>query len=297
MKQAMNQAQESAPILIIGSTGKTGRRIAQRLEAQGHLVRHGSRQSDPAFDWEQPGTWAPALEGVQAAYISFFPDLAVPGAPDAIEALAQRAEEAGVQRLVLLSGRGEVNAQRCEEIVASCGLDYTLLRASWFSQNFSEGHLVQPVLDGVIAMPAGDVREPFVDVDDIAEVAVAALTANADDNPHAGHLYELTGPRLLSWADVAAELSAAAGYEIAYLPITLEQFHEALAADAGAEYADMLTNLCREVFDGRNEYLADGVHQALGRHARDFADFANATAATGVWATAGACHVSPEAAQ
>lgn len=268
-----------SPILVIGSTGKTGRRIAQRLSARGHTVRAGSRSSTPPFDWQQPDTWAPALEGVEVAYVSFFPDLAVPGAPAAIEKLTSLAKAAGVQRIVLLSGRGEANAQRCEGIVRESGLGYTLVRASWFAQNFDEGHLLEPVRSGTVAMPAGDVLEPFVDVDDIADVAVAALT----DARHNGKLYELTGPRLLSFADAAAEISKAAGRDVRYAPISSEQFHAALAEEAGPEFASMLTDLCAEVLDGRNANLGDGVQRALGREPRDFADYAHAAAATGIW--------------
>ncbi len=268
-----------SPILVIGSTGKTGRRIVQRLSELGHAVREGSRQSEPPFDWEKPSTWPEALRGVEAAYISFFPDLAVPSAPAAVEELTSCAAKAGVKRLVLLSGRGEVNAQRCENIVRACGVSFTLIRASWFSQNFNEGHLLEPVLDGVVALPAGEVREPFVDADDIADVAVAALT----DDRHAGRLYELTGPRLLSFAEAAAEISKAAGRDIQYAAVSVEQFRAALTENAGSEFADMLTDLCKEVLDGRNESLGDGVQKALGRAPRDFADFCRAAAASGVW--------------
>ncbi len=271
----MNQS----PTLVLGATGKTGRRIVQRLSEKGHSVREGSRQSDPPFDWENSGTWKAALRGVESVYISFFPDLAVPGAPAAIKELTAQAIEAGVKRLVLLSGRGEINAQRCENIVRECGLSYTLLRASWFSQNFSEGHLLEPVLGGVVAMPAGDVREPFVDVDDIADVAVAALT----DDRHADRLYELTGPRLLTFADAAAEISKAAGRDVQYVPITSDQFRAALTEEAGAEFAALLTDLCGEVLDGRNSVLGNGVQDALGREPRDFADYCRSAAASGAW--------------
>jgi len=270
---------QQSPILVIGSTGKTGRRIVQRLSERGHAVREGARQSEPPFDWEKPSTWPEALRGVEAAYISFFPDLAVPSAPAAIEELTSCAIKAGVKRLVLLSGRGEVNAQRCENIVRDCGVSFTLIRASWFAQNFNEGHLLEPVLGGVVALPAGDVREPFVDADDIADVAAAALT----DDRHAGRLYELTGPRLLSFADAAAEISKAAGRDIQYAAISLEQFRTALTEDTGPEFANLLTDLCEEVLDGRNASLGDGVQKALGRAPRDFADFCRAAAASGVW--------------
>ncbi|HUS54301.1 MAG TPA: NmrA family transcriptional regulator [Thermohalobaculum sp.] len=239
-----------SPILVIGSTGKTGRRIVKQLAGRGHAVREGSRRSEPPFYWDDPETWPEALDGVEAAYISYAPDLAFPGAPAKIEALTKRAVAAGVKRLVLLSGRNEAKAQQCEDIVRACGLDFTLVRASWFSQNFNEGALLEPVLGGVVALPAGDVREPFVDADDIADVAVAALT----DDRHAGQLYELTGPRLMTFAEAA-----------------------------GPELAGMFTELCREVFDGRNASLGDGVQKALGREPRDFAGFCHAAAASGVW--------------
>jgi uncharacterized protein YbjT (DUF2867 family) len=270
---------QHAPILVIGSTGKIGRRIVRQLTERDYDVRQGSRQSETPFDWDRPETWPEALRGVQSAFISFYPDLAVPGAPAAIDALTKCAIEAGVKKLVLLSGRGEVNAQRSETIVRDCGLDFTLVRASWFSQNFNEGHLLGPVLDGVVALPAGNVREPFVDADDIADVAVAALT----DDRHAGQLYEVTGPRLMTFSDATTEISDATGRGIQYAAISLDAFRTAMTADAGPELADLLTELCREVFDGRNESLGDGVQKALGRPPRDFAGFCHAAAASGVW--------------
>ncbi len=270
---------ENKTLLVIGATGKTGRRISQQLIELGHEVRNASRKSQLPFDWQKPEGWDAVLAGVQCAYVSYYPDLAIPGAPDAIRRLTECARQAGVQRLVLLSGRGEVNAQRCEAIVRECGLEYTLIRASWFAQNFGEGYLLQSVRTGAIAMPAGDVLEPFVDVDDIADVAVAAMT----EEKHAGELYELTGPRLLSFANAASEISQAANVPVQYIPLTLEQFHDGLAADAGPEMAHMMTELCREVLDGRNAHLADGVQKALGRAPRDFADYCRATAQSGVW--------------
>lgn len=276
----MTHPTNSQPILVIGSTGKTGRRIVRQLRELGHAVREGSRGSQIPFDWENPDTWSAALRGVRAVYIAFFPDLAVPGAPAAIEKLTTLAVEAGVERLVLLSGRGEVNAQRCEEIVRQSGIRYTLVRTSWFSQNFSEGHLLAPVLGGVLALPAGEVAEPFVDVDDIADVAVAALT----EEGHDGQLYELTGPRLMTFAEVTAEISQASGRPLQYVPISSEEFRAALTEESGPDFANMLTELCREVLDGRNAHLTDGVQRALGRAPRDFSDYCRTASATGVWA-------------
>ncbi len=269
----------TAPILVIGSTGKTGSRIARTLTRRGFDVRHGSRRSAVPFDWDRPETWGPALSGVSSAYVSYFPDLAFPGAPEKIAALTECAATAGVGRLVLLSGRGEVHAQACEDIVRNSGLDYTLIRAAWFAQNFSEGYLRDAVLEGLITLPAGDVREPIIDADDIADVAVAALT----EDRHGGALYEVTGPALLGFDEVAAALSSAAGRPVAYQPITLEQFHAGMAATAGPMIADVLTGICRETLDGRNASLGDGVQRALGRAPRDFADYCRSAAASGAW--------------
>ncbi|MEU4572240.1 NAD(P)H-binding protein [Nonomuraea sp. NPDC023979] len=262
-------------ILVTGGTGKTGRRIADKLTALGHTVRVGSRSGTPPFDWTDRDTWAPALAGADAAYLAYQPDLIVPGALDDIRAFTELAVRSGVRRLVLLSGRNEPEAQACERVVRESGLEWTVVTCGWFMQNFTEGYLLESVLDGAIALPAREVAEPFVDADDIADVAVAALV----EDGHTGRTYELTGPRLLTFADAAAELSKAAGREIAYIPITMEQY-AAGAAEHGVpgDVVAMLTTLFTEVLDGRNAYVADGVREALGRPARDFTDFAAAWA-------------------
>ena len=269
----------TTPILVIGSTGKTGSRIARTLAQRGFAVRHGSRRSETPFDWDRPETWEPALAGVSSAYVSYFPDLAFPGAPQKIAALTECAAAARVNRLVLLSGRGEAHAQACEDIVRNSGLDYTLVRAAWFAQNFSEGYLRDAVLQGMITLPAGNVREPIIDANDIADVAVAALT----EDRHIGELYEVTGPTLLGFDEVAAALSMVVGRPVTYQPITLDQFHAGMAASAGPDIADVLTGICRETLDGRNAHLRDGVQRALGREPRGFGDFCRTAARSGAW--------------
>lgn len=269
-------------ILVLGATGKTGSRIAKRLEDKGHAVRRGSRNSVTPFDWEKPKTWPAVLEGVSAAYISYFPDIAFPGAVEQVEAFTALAREKGLKRLVLLTGRGEFHAERAEEVVRNSGVPHTIIRAAWFAQNFSEGALLEPVMAGVLPMPAGDVREPIIDVDDIADVAVSALT----EDGHAGALYEVTGPRLMTFADMAAELSRAMGRPVQYLAISFEDFHAEIAAANGEMIADVITDIARETLDGRNATLADGVQRALGRAPRDFVEFANEAAKSGAWARA-----------
>ena len=272
--------QNQLPILVIAATGKTGRRVATRLEAMGRPVRRASRSGSTPFDWDDPGTWAPALDGVESAYIVYSPDLAVPAAPAAITALTELAKEMGLRKLVLLSGRGEDEAQRCERIVQGAGLEWTIVRASWFAQNFDEGAFQPLVQSGQVALPAGDVREPFIDVDDIADVAVAALT----EDGHAGQVYEVTGPRPMTFAEAVAEIATAAGRNLRFQTISSQTFQAELSqAGVPSDASELLDYLFTTVLDGRNSQVTDGVQRALGRPARDFRDYALAAAESGAW--------------
>lgn len=274
------------PTLVIAATGKTGRRVADRLESLGHPVRRASRSgATPAetFDWDDRATWDAALESAGSAYIVYSPDLAVPAAPAAITAFTELARKKGLKRLVLLSGRGEEEAQRSERIVANSGLEWTVVRASWFAQNFDEGAFHELVLTGNVTLPADEVLEPFIDIDDIADVAVAALTQDG----HTGEVYEVTGPRLMTFADAVAEIAAATGHDITYTAIPNEAFRAGLEqAGMPAAQIELLDYLFTTVLDGRNASLTDGVERALGRKPRDFRDYARRVAATGVWNTA-----------
>lgn len=275
-----SNTKDNGLILVIGATGKTGRRVADRLEARGLRVRRGSRGASPAFDWDEPATWPAALEGVTAAYVSYAPDLAAPAAPGAIRAFTELAGTLGVRHLVLLSGRGEEEAQRSERIVQDSGIAWTIVRASWFNQNFSEGAFRDMILSGTVALPAGDIGEPFVDVDDIADVAVAALT----EPGHAGRLYEVTGPRLMTFRETVAEIARASGRSVAYVQITPAQFVEGLAAlGLPEDVIGLLNYLFTEVLDGRNAHVTHGVREALGREPRDFSRFADDAAAADAW--------------
>jgi uncharacterized protein YbjT (DUF2867 family) len=283
----MENTLEKKMTLVLGGTGKTGRRVAERLAERGLLVRIGSRSAEPPFDWEKPDTWATALDGVSAAYVSYYPDLAIPGAPEAVRAFAELAARNGVRRLVLLSGRGEEEAQSAEqalrEVGDEAGVEWTIVRCAWFMQNFDENYLLEPILAGEVALPSGSVPEPFVDADDIADVAVAALT----EEGHVGEIYELTGPRLLTMEEAVGEISKATRQEIRFVPVSLEEYEAVLAAgDVPPEFLSFLTYLFGTVLDGRNAYRTDGVQRALGREPKDFSDYARDAAATGVWSKA-----------
>jgi len=266
--------------LVLGGTGKTGRRVAERLAARGIPTRIGSRSGRPPFDWDDRSTWAPVLEGVGAAYVSYYPDLAVPGATETVGSFAELAVQSGVRRLVMLAGRGEPEGEAAENAVRESGADLTVVRSTWFTQNFSEDFWREGILSGELALPAGDVPEPFVDADDIADVAVAALT----DDRHIDELYTLTGPRLLTFAEAVEEIARATGREIRYVRISIDEFAAAARAqEVPPEFVDLLAYLFSEVLDGRNARLEDGVQRALGREPRDFTDYARDAAASGVW--------------
>lgn len=268
-------------ILILGATGKTGRRITQRLEATGRPVRLGSRGATPAFDWEDRATWDAALDGIHAVYISFQPDLAVPGALETVQAFTDQAVKSGVSKLVLLSGRGEIEAEQAEQVIQNSGVDWTILRASWFFQNFSEAHFLEPILQGELVLPVGNIAEPFIDAEDIAEIAVEALTQPG----HSSQLYELTGPRALTFAEAVEEIARETKRDIRFATVPPDAYRQALEQEElPAQLIDLVLYLFTTVLDGRNTAVADGVQRALGRPARDFTAYVQRTAATGVWA-------------
>ena len=272
---------EEKTTLVLGGTGKTGRRVVERLSARGLPARVGSRHGEPPFDWDDRATWTRAVQGASAVYVSFYPDLAVPGAAATIGALAQLVAESGVGRMVLLSGRGEPEAQRAERALQEADMEWTVVRCSWFNQNFSESYFLEPVLAGEVALPTEGVPEPFVDADDIADVAVAALT----ESGHAGQLYELTGPRLLTFDEAVTEIADVSGRPVRFVPVPAEQYASTMAEQGiPDDVASLIMYLFTEVLDGRNARLADGVQRALGREPRDFRDYAQLTAAAGVWA-------------
>jgi uncharacterized protein YbjT (DUF2867 family) len=280
MNGSRESTQEKGTTLVLGGTGKTGRRVVERLTARGLPVRIGSRSGEPPFEWEDEATWAPALRGVESVYVTYYPDLAFPGAADKVRSFAGVAVQNGIRHLVLLSGRNEAGALLGEQAVQESGAEWTVVRSSFMNQTFDEGFWLDSLLGGELAAPAGDVADPFIDADDIADVAVAALTGDAP----AGRVYEVTGPRLLTFADAVGEIARATGRDIRYVPVSSQAFRTGLLeAGVPADFAGDLTALFAEVLDGRSSYLSDGVKLALGREPKDFKDYARETAATGVW--------------
>lgn len=277
----MNNNDNEKPVLVLGGKGKTGRRVVERLQSSGRDVRVASRSTLPSFDWNDSTTWADVLQGVGSVYITYQPDLAVPGAVEAVRDFTALALKAGVRRLVLLSGRGEEEAQRAEQVLQDSGADWTIVRAGWFAQNFNENFLVNGVLAGQVVLPASTTKEPFVDADDIADVVVEALM----DDRHIGQLYEVTGPRLMTFADAVGEIADACGRDIQFVEVSAEEYKALLEKhQLPDDFVWLIMYLFTTVLDGRNEHLNDGVQRALGRAPKDFGAYAREVAATGAWA-------------
>ena len=274
-----NTTKTQMTVVVTGASGRTGSRVAQAARAAGLTVRPASRAQ--GFDWEDPTTWARALRGADAAYLMYPADVGSPAAAEGIGALAREAVGLGVRRLVLLSARGEDQAVPTEEALKASGAQWTIVRGTWFSQNFSEGPLVEGMVQGELVFPAGEVKEPFVDVRDIADVVVAVLTSG---DRYAGRTLELTGPRLLSWREAVAEISAAAGRTITYTPVPTRAYGEALAGfGVPPEEVELLIGVFETLMDGRNAYVTGDVREVLRREPRDFGDFAEEAAAAGAW--------------
>ncbi|SMC59056.1 Uncharacterized conserved protein YbjT, contains NAD(P)-binding and DUF2867 domains [Kibdelosporangium aridum] len=267
------------PILVLGGTGKVGSRVVARLTQQATDVRIGARRT--GFDWLDQSTWDPALAGVRAVFVVPLDGATLTGE------FVTKAVEAGVERVVLLSGRGvdvpgygrDDNTTGLthvlgEKAVRELDIAWTILRPGWFAQNFSEGFFAPAVQAGELRLPAGDGAVTFVDAEDIADVAVAALT----EEKHAGETYELSGPRALTMAEAMDAISVASGREVRYVPLTPEQFIAECVQDGwsqqdAADFADVVGAVRR----GLDAHVSDGVQRALGREARDFATFASNT--------------------
>ncbi|KRF11342.1 hypothetical protein ASG90_16420 [Nocardioides sp. Soil797] len=267
--------------LIIGGTGKSGRRIAALLHGRGLPVTSLSR---PAFDWSDPTTWTSVEVPAESAYVTYAPDLAFPGAGEAVADVAGRMARAGVRRIVLLSGRGEAAALAAEDMLADAveghAVAWGVVRCAFFMQNFDESLFAEPLATGHVAFTAGDVREPFVDLDDVAEVAVGMMLGEIAAN----RVHELTGPRLMTFAEATAEVARATGREIGYEHVTTARFVDDLVGlGLPGEEAAGIGALFEQILDGRNAHPTDGVQEALGRPARDFTEYAARAVAAGAW--------------
>lgn len=268
-------------ILVIGGTGKTGRRVVEQLTKKGIIPRIGSRNASPSFDWDNKDTWVDVLEGIEKMYVTYYPDLAVPGAKKNIESLTYLAKELGVKKLVLLSGKGETEAESCEKIVMDSGIGYTIVRASWFNQNWSESFFLEPILSGEVALPMSDILIPFVDADDIAEVASTVLL-NDDYN---GEIIEVTGPELITFKNIVHLISKTSNRHLNFHEITLEQYVDGMRQmKLPNDVVWLIEYLFSHVLTNpKNQQVVNDIERVLGRKAKSFLEYADETAKTGIW--------------
>ena len=267
--------------LVIGGTGKTGRRVVEQLQNKGIEPRIGSRQATPNFDWDNKDTWVEALNGIEKMYVTYYPDLAVPGAKEAIQSLTYLAKEVGVKKMVLLSGKGETEAEVCEKIVMDSGIDYTIVRASWFNQNWSESFFLEPILSGEVALPMSDVLIPFVDTNDIAEVAATVLL----DDTFNGEIIEVTGPELITFKDIVNIISMTSKRNLNFYDITLEQYINGMKQmQIPNDVVWLIEYLFSQVLTNpKNQLVVNDIERVLGRKAKPFMEYAQETAKTGIW--------------
>lgn len=281
---ATGESGTSRDILVLAATGKTGRRLVPRLRLAGATVRAASRSGAVRFDWTEPATWEPALTGASAVY------LVAPDDPSPIADFVRLATDAGVSRFVVLSGRGLDHVgpdfgqgmAAAERAVRASGAEWAVVRANNFNQNFDEDLWLKPLRDGRLALPIGAVTEALVDADDVADVAAALLTTSEDRL--LGQVYEVSGPRGITFGEAVATMARATGRTISYTELTPEEYRAELFAEGYPEVAvnalDALFALHRE---GHTAEPADGVRQVLGRAPVDFDTYVARAAATGVW--------------
>jgi uncharacterized protein YbjT (DUF2867 family) len=276
-----------SPILILSGKGKTGRRVVAQLESKGVPVRLASRSSERRFDWYDEDTWPGTASGIDTAYLA--PPVGPAGLAQAGRFVKHAAAE-GLRRVVLLSGRGVGSPGRefavyesgleLEDTVKDSGVDWTIVRPAWFMQNFSEDFLREYVMAGEIRISAGSGAEAWIDTDDVGDVMAAALL----DERHTGQTFTLSGPRTLTMTEVAAELTTATGRPIRYVDLDPDEYiAEMTGFGLTQEDAEAVRDLFTVIRNHRSEYVSDGVQKILSRAPRDFTDWAQSTAQTGVW--------------
>ncbi|KMO84074.1 ergot alkaloid biosynthesis protein [Mycolicibacterium chubuense] len=260
------------PILVTGATGNTGAPVVAGLRERGLRARAASRHPDPAdadavvFDWSDDATFAPALTDVRAVYL-----VAPTGAADPVPMVRPFLEQAtarGIRRVVLLSSsaveRGEPGLGEIHDLVAGLFAEATVLRPSWFMQNFVGDHpLARSIRETrEIVTATGDGRLAFIDAADIAAVAVEALTA---PEPVSEELV-LTGPESLSYAEAAAIASEILGEPVRHVDVsTAELTQRLVAAGYPADFAGMLATLDERIRAGEQDFVTPAVRDVAGR--------------------------------
>ncbi|MFF2462512.1 NmrA family NAD(P)-binding protein [Streptomyces mirabilis] len=271
----------SSATLVIGATGTTGSRVVAGLIAEGHRVKAAGRSATPVegaeavrFDWNEPATFGAALDGVDRVYL--IPPIGSSDPAAVMLPFLRRARSAGVHRAVLLSSSaipaGGPAVGQVHQALPGLFEQWAVLRPSWFMQNFAgfTPHARSIREDGVILTATGDGRVGFVDAEDIAAVAVRALTD--EQAPDADLI--LTGPQALSYDDVAAIITEVGGRPVVHRHLTFDQLRDRWAAEIPLEFATMLAGMDRAIADGAEDRTSDTVQRLTGRPPGTFRAFA-----------------------
>lgn len=268
--------------LILGGTGKVGHRVARILGRDGHDVRAVGRSTPLRFDWRESQTWAPAVRDADGVFV-VGPGSATDWSP-LLATFLDTASAAGVRHAVLLSSRAveflpDGNVARAEQALRAGRLPWTILRPTHFAQNFTEAMFI-PV-DGHIVAPVGEGAEPFIDVEDIAEVAAHALANGAA----IGETLELSGPSALTFEQAAHVLSEVTGRRLTFRDQSDADHTAALrAAGTPEDYIRWRLAMLSGIRRGDDAYLSDGVAHLLHRPATDLATWAHREATQAPWA-------------
>jgi uncharacterized protein YbjT (DUF2867 family) len=275
-------------ILVTTPTGKVGQELVRILKERGVGLRLGAHTVDKAraafpglevvpLDHTAPATHAAAVAGVDAVYLASPGDF--PSAPE--KALVDAARKAGVKKIVKLAALGVEHSdnplRQVEEHIRASGIPFTFLHPTWFMQNFTTS-MADGLRSGTLAEPAADKKVAFIDTRDIAAVAAEVLTGPGHD----GKTYTLTGPELLSRAEVAEAVGREIGRKVSYLPVTDEQFRAAVKGHLTPSYTELLSILYAAHRAGHNEVKSSAVQDVLGRPPRTFTSFVKEH--RGVWA-------------
>jgi uncharacterized protein YbjT (DUF2867 family) len=265
-------------VLVIGATGTTGSRVVTFLSQRGVLTRQATRTprspGQVRFDWADRATHADALRGVGAIYL--IAPIEVSDPVPLVKPFLKEALRQGVRRVVQLSSsalpEGGPGLGAVHHLVRTMMPEWTVLRPSWFMQNFVGDHLVaQGVETGEIVTATGNGRVAFVDAGDIAAVAGHALT---DEIPHnTEHI--LTGPEALSYADAAGILTRQTGRTIIHRSVSAEEAVIRITAHGvPTEFAKALAAMDTDISGGAEDRVTDTVKAVTGLTARSFQTFA-----------------------
>ncbi|OAQ39801.1 hypothetical protein A5893_09500 [Pedobacter psychrophilus] len=269
----------SEKILITGATGTIGKAVVKHLKAKNASFLIASRNPEEAaekfgsdinvvkFEFEDISTFENAVDGVSKVFLLGPPlryDLA-----DVLMPFLDFLKAKNILEVVYISALGAEKMGDTltfhtiiEEKLKADGFDYTILKPSFFSQNFKNYEWENITQRGITYVTAGEGKVGFIDVDDIGLVASTVLTSTG----HSKKIYELTGPELLSYQDAATLLSEVTGKQIVYPNPSIEEYTKALKAAGAPDFiAPYMTSVYSLISDHKVNFLTNNVETITGK--------------------------------